>query len=266
MRDSFRVEYECTAIGNPIPLVQWVFDNGTRLDFFTPRIVIHEIDINGTGRHDFNCFAENRVGNQTRLISIFITGGMVSADDIDDTISQVGNQDSINGEQAIGLAQLIEGSISVNMNSTTDNMTNTSNADESLSSLYLQVTRIFDGSSAGQSGINELQNSSNTTSSTASTRITTTSTASVNSTSVNSTPSTQYISADGNLSNATTSLFTAGGSLVRVSQLRQSSANPINDTGILSQLMSNRPNLINVSVLAFIIISYITLLTLYRIN
>ena len=144
IRDFSRF-YSCSAEGNPIPLIHWVRNDGSRLDAFN-------ITINGssltTGNNIFTCFATSRIGEDFLRITIISVSEEVDVAAIDATREQVSNQTSLNEQETDDLSSLIRitvmSSNAQRMNSSLNPANETSNRTvvEVVSELYSDVVRL----------------------------------------------------------------------------------------------------------------------------
>lgn len=85
------------------------------------------------GSNLYNCFSENRLGNQTKFISITLIGPEgVTRNILSNTQKLVGQLDSINDKQSGGLADIIKETVNyipTEMTQKEENMNNSNNTD-----------------------------------------------------------------------------------------------------------------------------------------
>ena len=141
----FYMVFECAARGNPIPLIQWIRNNGSRLD--SPNITISGEALT-RGNNRYTCIADSRNGNDTLLITIILLSEEVDVGAIQDTQELVSTQTSLNDQETDDLSSLIRSTVqSVEaMNSTMNTTNGTSNGTTSVigivSTLYSDVINI----------------------------------------------------------------------------------------------------------------------------
>ena len=141
--------YNCSAEGNPIPLIHWIRNDGSRLDSF--KITINGNSLN-TGNNIFTCFATSRIGEDLLRITIISVSEEVNVSAIADTRDQVSNQTSLNEDETDDLSSLIRSTVvsanALRMNSTLNATNGTSNENTTLqvvevvSDLYSDVVRL----------------------------------------------------------------------------------------------------------------------------
>ena len=109
--------FQCAAHGNPIPLINWfrIRNDKTEIDLSIDNPVPHELTIFGKdleeGHNLYICRASNRQGVVNRTVNIVVSTSITEGDVIQQTNEQINNQATLNSEQAINLASLIDAAI-----------------------------------------------------------------------------------------------------------------------------------------------------------
>ena len=162
-----KYNFQCAANGNPTPLVNWykIEKDGTEIDLSIDNPESYLLTILGGdlvgGRNLYICRASNRQAVVNRSVSIVVTTDIIESDVILETNEQIDNQESLNGEQATNLANLVDSVIlqvmEPKLNLTSSNGTNVS-AIVSASELFRNVIDRWDGN--GRS-MNNLTNDTN---------------------------------------------------------------------------------------------------------
>ena len=153
--------FDCVAEGNPIPLVQWykIKKDKREVDLSIGndkpyRLIISGKELEG-GRNVYVCVAENRQATVNRTVNIVVTTGTIETDVIDQTNKQIDNQETLDSDQAINLANLVDSVIRqvkydvvAKLNTTITNGSNKSDdsvAITSASKLFHNVIGRWDG-------------------------------------------------------------------------------------------------------------------------
>ena len=150
--------FQCAAYGNPIPLVNWfrIKNDKTEIDLSIGNPKPFELTVLGKdleeGRNVYICRAANRQAVVNRTVNIVVTAGIIATDVIEQTNEQIDNQDTLNGEQAINLANLVDSvimqGVGPKLNITNSNVTNgTENPITSASQLFRNVINRWDANS-----------------------------------------------------------------------------------------------------------------------
>ncbi|KAI6660509.1 hypothetical protein LOD99_14093 [Oopsacas minuta] len=121
--------YNCSASGNPIPLVNWYRKDGIPIPNYithSPILTIYVGDLLVGKANEYICNASNRMGNTTRQIYITILNGSVSVEVLNSTLNLVEEQEEINGGQAVNVVGLVDVSLEtlptdVNASNSTEN-------------------------------------------------------------------------------------------------------------------------------------------------
>lgn len=144
--DKFSMAFECAARGNPVPLIHWVRNNGSRLD--SPNITISGDSLT-RGNNMYICNAVSRNGIDILRITIILVSEELDVGAIQDTQELVSSQTSLNDQETDDLSSLIRSTVqSVEaMNSTMNSTNETSNGNTSsiigiVSTLYSDVINI----------------------------------------------------------------------------------------------------------------------------
>ena len=107
-------EFQCAAYGNPIPLINWfrIKNDKTEVDLGIGNPEPYKLTVFGKdleeGRNVYICRAASRQAGVNRTVNIVVTTGIIAPDVIEQTNEQIDNQDTLNGEQAINLANLVD--------------------------------------------------------------------------------------------------------------------------------------------------------------
>ena len=146
MQNEFSRFYQCVAVANPIPLIQWVLNDGNLLN--SPNITINGSTL-VPGSNIYTCVARSRNGMDNLTVSIILVSEQIDVNTLLSTQDQVSEQESLNEEETEDLSSLILTSVQgVNNSMNTENGTDNSSVIivTAVSGLYSDVIRLADNS------------------------------------------------------------------------------------------------------------------------